>query len=70
MERISKSIIDAIANATVIWIEDQAKTGVPLTLNLIKEGIIKAAKNLFENKKSYLLQTISSVLKRQLIGMG
>ncbi len=52
MERISKSVIDAIANATVIWIDEQAKTGVPLTLNLIKEGIIKAVKNLFEKQET------------------
>lgn len=48
MERISKSVTDAIANEAIIWIEDQAKSGVPFTLNLIKEGIIKAVKNLFE----------------------
>ncbi len=52
MERISKSVVDAIANATVIWIDEQAKTGVPLTLNLIKEGIIKTVKNLFEKQET------------------
>lgn len=51
MERIGKSALDALANETMLWIEEQVKVGVPFALNMLKEGLKEAVKALSEKSE-------------------